>query len=76
MPVATSSSDSSKWFGLAVNRAFLCVCVCVRPRVHALCFCRREKTDIEREGEEGGDTERFRDYPSSKDTDLISPALM
>lgn len=32
MPVATSSSDSSKWFALAVNRAIVfsvCVCLCV-----------------------------------------------
>lgn len=33
MPVATSSSDSSKWLGLAVNRA----CVwCVRVRASVL----------------------------------------
>lgn len=40
MPVATSSSDSSKWLGLAMTRAFVCVCVSAR------------KTDIKREKRE------------------------
>lgn len=50
MPVATSSSESSKWLGLTLMRAFVCMCVCAC--MHACVSLSARETDIERKKRE------------------------
>lgn len=48
MPVATSSSESSKWLGLTLMRAFVCMCA----RARACVSSSARETDIERKKRE------------------------